>query len=1013
MIKEDNKMRVRKVDDMQSKKLIKSIFLSSIASMILFNSDVNAEDSTLTSDNNDNFEINDFSQISSLVSEKQLDWKLLGAIKEHQNEEYISALKLYNEYIDLNDLTVELKDEVLYLIELAETNQTPPVEFDIFLKEFNEGKQKEDDNVDDISKQRTSDELELESEKQPSEEIKEDMPDINKDDKSNSTTKDVIEDESENEKNQQDKETTNSVSARSTAVLSADSMYSDFINASTATKAWNAAQEFKNNYPNDSRLKEVFIKIEKRILDLAQSYHRKGNYNSALTLYKQLKNESMISGETKNLIEEYLNLINKSKKLPYLSTLYSDTINASTASEAWGSAMNFKKYYPNDELLIQAIEDAAKRILNLGQSYHRKGELVKAKELYDKILDEPLVNSILNKSVELSFLQAKNGQKLSYVTTLFNDTINAKTASRAWDLALYFLNLYPTENKAFKALEISANRIFSLGQSYHRKGDFNKALHYYNLLINESRISDSLEQSVKQYVEQADGKIDLVTDNDYKNKSIKAKTASKAWEIALEGKANFPNSELILDAVISAADRLIALGKNAHSSKEYDKAISYYEMVLNESLVPFSYKSVLEVYIMQAKSQFPNMNSEKIYKKSLSANTASEAWNLSIKGLEFYPNNSLLLDSLEQAGLRVFSLGKSNHRKGNFDIATTYYNMIVGNPSLPSYLIARASSYLYLSNNNMFLTSYVIKGTQYKSSFSEALSKQMNNNPQTDLNGNGFSKATTEQTKYYLNPENFLPENSNDIDVMLSTLKVITKTLNVRTGPSTNYTNIGQVEKNQSFQILSSQNGWFEINFNGRNAWISGSQNYVKVDNDVLQFLKLSGSSGISVNDMNKELASAGILKNMGSVFSKASQTYNINEIYLISHALLETGYGTSELATGVKVNGVTVYNMFGIGAYDSNAVKLGAQRAYELGWTTPEKAILGGAKWISNQYINNSIYLQDTLYKMRWNPSMPSIHQYATDIGWAVKQTNSLDLLVRLSQKYDLVLNFDVPIYK
>lgn len=61
-----------------------------------------------------------------------------------------------------------------------------------------------------------------------------------------------------------------------------------------------------------------------------------------------------------------------------------------------------------------------------------------------------------------------------------------------------------------------------------------------------------------------------------------------------------------------------------------------------------------------------------------------------------------------------------------------------------------------------------------------------------------------------------------------------------------------------------------------------------------------------------------------------------------------------------------TVYNMFGIGAYDSDPVGTGSNYAYEMGWDTPEKAIMGGAKWISENYINSSSHTQNTLYEMR-----------------------------------------------
>lgn len=185
------------------------------------------------------------------------------------------------------------------------------------------------------------------------------------------------------------------------------------------------------------------------------------------------------------------------------------------------------------------------------------------------------------------------------------------------------------------------------------------------------------------------------------------------------------------------------------------------------------------------------------------------------------------------------------------------------------------------------------------------------------------------------------------------------------------------------------------------------------------QFIDLSKSIHAKANELNKVLQGKGALEGKATSYQEAASTYHINEAYLIVHSMLETGNGTSELATGVKVSKVngkkvptkTVYNMYGIGAYDSTALTSGAEYAYKQGWFTPEKAIIGGAKFISMNYINNSKYHQNTLYKMRWNPECPGIHQYATDIGWASKQTSGLYTIYQRLSEYEA--NFDVPVYK
>src|SRR5690606_33758058 len=224
----------------------------------------------------------------------------------------------------------------------------------------------------------------------------------------------------------------------------------------------------------------------------------------------------------------------------------------------------------------------------------------------------------------------------------------------------------------------------------------------------------------------------------------------------------------------------------------------------------------------------------------------------------------------------------------------------------------------------------------------------------------------------------------------------------------------GTLSANTTVNIIKKGSTYHEISYTTtwRNAKQSDVQNYMDPSkNDKFQHLLLSGTAGVSANELKNLLNGKGVLHNKQDVFIQASRLYNVNEVYLVAHALHETGNGTSKLAKGVQYNGKTVYNMFGIAAYDSDPVRGGARKAYELGWFSVDAAILGGAKWISENYVNHPKYQQNTLYKMRWNPSNPGVHQYATDIGWAVKQID------RIKKVYDQLPNaqkfYDIPVYK
>lgn len=215
---------------------------------------------------------------------------------------------------------------------------------------------------------------------------------------------------------------------------------------------------------------------------------------------------------------------------------------------------------------------------------------------------------------------------------------------------------------------------------------------------------------------------------------------------------------------------------------------------------------------------------------------------------------------------------------------------------------------------------------------------------------------------------------------------------------------------------LTNDEPLMEVNGSWVDADKSSVKKYVDPNNfqddyGIYQFLRLDYINGITSSDLNKILSGKGVLDGKGAQFLDAAKQNNVNPVYLVAHALLETGNGYSKLANGISVNGTTVYNLFGIGAYDANANYYGSLYAYNKGWNTIDKAIYGGAQWISADYINNSKYKQNTLYKMRWNPDSPANHQYATDVQWAYNQVYNIKKLMDMTANPSL--KFDIPRYK
>lgn len=204
--------------------------------------------------------------------------------------------------------------------------------------------------------------------------------------------------------------------------------------------------------------------------------------------------------------------------------------------------------------------------------------------------------------------------------------------------------------------------------------------------------------------------------------------------------------------------------------------------------------------------------------------------------------------------------------------------------------------------------------------------------------------------------------------------------------------------------------------------------NFTNSDRGMMQFLRLDTyKGGVSESELNSYLNSLPqvngkntVFYNQGKAFINAAQKYDIDLIYLVSHAMWETGYGKSVLSQGQTITSykgtplsapVTVYNFYGIGAIDKSANVSGAEAAYSNGWTSIEATIDGSAKWIRDNYIKSSKYNQNTIYKMKFNYDY-SFHQYATDVNWA----NGISgIMYKLISMYDTSsnLSFEVPNYK
>ena len=125
--------------------------------------------------------------------------------------------------------------------------------------------------------------------------------------------------------------------------------------------------------------------------------------------------------------------------------------------------------------------------------------------------------------------------------------------------------------------------------------------------------------------------------------------------------------------------------------------------------------------------------------------------------------------------------------------------------------------------------------------------------------------------------------------------------------------------------------------------------------------------------------------KTYADAFLEAANTYHISPYVLISRVIQEVGASGSTIVSGTVSGYEGYYNFYNIGATADGGDKYqtiinGLIYAKNQGWNSPYKAVVGGASFLSNNYVNVG---QKTEYLQKWDLIGPSYadHQYMQNI--------------------------------
>ena len=234
--------------------------------------------------------------------------------------------------------------------------------------------------------------------------------------------------------------------------------------------------------------------------------------------------------------------------------------------------------------------------------------------------------------------------------------------------------------------------------------------------------------------------------------------------------------------------------------------------------------------------------------------------------------------------------------------------------------------------------------------------------------------------------------------------------------------------------IATDSGGWYHANdktiqhymdprnfFNEENIFMFEALSYdekTQTIDGVEKILKGSFMEGKTITDTNGNKVS------YAQAYIDAARISGVSPFHLASRTIQEVGTSGSGSTSGTYPGYKGYYNFYNIQAVSgSNPIGEGLKYAsgvnasesekskYMLPWNSPYKAIVGGAKWIGNGYINNN---QDTLYYQKFNVVNKNWnHQYMANITAPATEASHIKKTYSNLGILDHSFTFIIPYYR
>ena len=211
-------------------------------------------------------------------------------------------------------------------------------------------------------------------------------------------------------------------------------------------------------------------------------------------------------------------------------------------------------------------------------------------------------------------------------------------------------------------------------------------------------------------------------------------------------------------------------------------------------------------------------------------------------------------------------------------------------------------------------------------------------------------------------------------------------------------------------------------------TWLCASDKAIKCqmdprnilsDENIFQFKELNYVENAQTKEGLEEITKNTFLEgnSISEALIEAGKKANLDPYFIASRLIQEQGRKGATLSKGYEYNGTIVYNPFNIRATGNSSeeiLKNAGKYAYEQGWDTLEKAIVGGVEFVKEDYINNG---QNTLYLQKFDIVNQDeelySNQYMQNLLAPESEASNMLEIYEASNTVDSNLNFIIPLYE